>query len=113
MRRVVLAFLAAATIGVAPLEASAQYKSCRPVVNPYPGTRYERVDLTRIRALGVTCSTARSVARGAHRKALRVPPSDSGVRRFRWKGWRVTGDLRGARDRYRARRGSDRVRWAF
>jgi hypothetical protein len=42
--------------------AAAGYRSCRPVENPYAGTRYEGVDLTRIRALRVGCRTARRVA---------------------------------------------------
>lgn len=87
--------------------------ACEPVRNPYPGTRYEGVDLTRIRAVQVPCSKARRVARGAHRKALGLTPPASGVRRFRWRGWRVTGDLRPAKDRYVARKGARRVRWRF
>ena len=51
----------------------ASAKSCADVANPYPGTRYEGVDLTRITAAGVTCTTARRVARGAHRRALGLP----------------------------------------
>ena len=43
--------------------AAAQAAACKPVENPYPGTRYEGVDLTRIRGDGVRCSTARRVAR--------------------------------------------------
>jgi hypothetical protein len=88
-------------------------RSCRPVRNPYPGTRYEGTDLTRIRASGVTCARARRVARGAHRKGLGMTPPPSGVRRYHWNGWRVTGDLRGDHDRYVAARGAKRVRWVF
>ena len=88
-------------------------RSCSPVVNPYPGTRYADVDLTRIRANGVSCRGARRVARGAHRRALSLTPPLSGVRRFRWNGWRVVGDLRGSHDRYLATRGARRVRWVF
>jgi hypothetical protein len=83
------------------------------VVNPYPGTRYDGVDLTRITATGVSCKTARRVARGAHRRALGLQPGPSGVRSFTWNGWRVTGDLRPSSDRYLARRGGKRVRWRF
>ena len=88
-------------------------RSCRPVLNPYPDTRYEGVDLRRIRATGVSCRTARRVARRAHYKALGLPPPLTGVRRFNWHGWRVTGDLRGDSDRYVARRDGKRVRWRF
>jgi hypothetical protein len=90
-----------------------EVRQCRPVVNPYPNTRYEGVDLSRIRATGVSCRRARRVARRAHYKALRLPPPLTGVRRFSWHGWRVTGDLRGSSDRYVARRDGKRVRWRF
>jgi len=96
---------------VAPASASA--KSCADVANPYPGTRYEGVDLTRITATGVTCTTARRVARGAHRRALGLPVANGPVRRFTWNGWRVTGDLRGSSDAYVATKGDRRVRWRF
>jgi hypothetical protein len=92
---------------------AAATKSCAPVKNPYAGTRYEGEDLRRIRAIGVSCHGARRVARGAHRKALGLPPAPSGIRRFTWRRWRVVGDLRGASDRYVARRGGRRVSWVF
>jgi hypothetical protein len=91
----------------------AAVRSCRPVVNPYPGTRYEGEDLKRIRATGVSCRRARRVARRAHREALGLPRPLTGVRRFNWNGWRVTADLRPASDRYVARRDGKRVRWRF
>jgi len=53
------------------------------------------------------------VARGAHYKALGITPPPSGVRRFTWHGWQVTGNLRGDSDRYLATRGARRVRWLF
>ena len=90
---------------------AASARSCRPVLNPYPDTRYEGADLRRIRATGVPCRVARRVARCAQRKALGLPLPQNGVRRFRWRGWRVRGDQRASRDRYLARRGGDRVRW--
>ena len=55
---------------------------------------------------------ARNVARGAYCKALGIPVTGP-IRRFAWHGWRVTGDLRGANDRYTARKGTRRVRWRF
>lgn len=106
---VVLAGAGAAT----PPADAATYRSCRPVVDPYAGTRYEGTDLTRIRALRVSCATARRVARGAHRKALGLGPTESGIRTFTWNGWRVRGDLRGSADTYRAAKGTRRVRWVF
>jgi hypothetical protein len=97
----------------APAGRDASPQACARVVNPYPDTRYEGEDLTRIRATGVSCRTARRVARRAHRKALGLPPPLTGVRRFTWHGWRVRGDLRGASDRYAARRDGKRVTWRF
>jgi hypothetical protein len=89
-------------------------RSCKPVVNPYAGTRYAGINLRRIRALRVSCRTARRVTRQAHRKALGLTPTPSGVRTFTWRRWTVTGDIRGSKDRYVARaRGGKRVRWLF
>jgi hypothetical protein len=96
-----------------PAAQGASARSCHRVVNPYPDTRYEGADLRRIRATGVSCAKARKVARGAHRKALGITPPLSGVRRFDWHGWRITGDLRGSSDRYVAKRDAKRVRWVF
>jgi hypothetical protein len=93
--------------------ASAAARSCRDVVNPYEGTRYEGVDLSRIRAVGVGCEKARIVARRAHRKALKQVPNVNGLLRFGWHGWRVEGDLRPDSDRYVAKRKGERVRWRF
>ena len=69
MRRLAPLALALAALAGAPGGAQAAQR-CKPVVNPYPGTRYDGVDLTRIRATGVSCPTARRVARRAHRRAL-------------------------------------------
>ncbi len=107
--------LAAALLIALPGAAAqaASYRACEPVRDPYAGTRYEGVDLSRIRALHVSCATARRVARGAHRQALGSTPSEDGIVRVRWNGWSVTGDLRGASDRYVATKGTNRVRWRF
>ena len=96
-----------------PTAEAATLKSCRPVVNPYAGTRYEGSNLHHIRALGVSCRTARKVARRAHRKALGMTPPADGVREYYWRRWYVVGDIRGQTDYYRASRGQDRVRWRF
>jgi hypothetical protein len=98
-------------LGVAGAEAAT--KSCKPVVDPYAGTRYEGVNLSRIRATDVSCPRARHVARGAHYKALGLTPPPSGIRHFAWNGWRVTGDLRPSSDIYVAVRDGMRVRWRF
>jgi hypothetical protein len=112
MHRAVIALLTAVALGaLAP--SAAQAAACKPVENPYPGTRYEGVDLTRIRAEGVRCSTARRVARRGHWKALAAVPDANGIVRVRWRGWRVRGDLKPDHDRYVARKGERRVRWRF
>ena len=103
----------AGTSAEAPSAGAAAAKECGRIVNPYEGTRYEGVDIRRIRAVGVSCRGARRVARRAHRKALGITPPPSGIRRFSWNGWSVTGDLRGSTDRYVAARGAKRVRWLF
>jgi hypothetical protein len=87
--------------------------SCGSIRNPYAGTWYDSVDIRRIHATGVSCATARKVAAGAHSAVLvKAPPAD-GVEHFRWHGWAVTGDIRGAQDRYVARKGNRVVRWWF
>ena len=104
--------LAVMATAASPAHAASS-RACDPIVNPYPGTRYEGEDLRRIRTVGTSCTTARRVVRGAHRKALGMTPPPSGVRRFTWNGWRVTGNLRGSTDTYVATRGGKRVRWVF
>jgi hypothetical protein len=101
-----------ALAGPASAEAGGALRACRPVLDPYPGTRYAGVDLTRIRTSTRSCVTARHVVRGAHRKALGISAQD-GIRRLRWHGWAVTGDLRPDHDRYVARRDGRQVRWRF
>ena len=110
-RRLIVLLTAVALVALAP--SAAQAAACKPVKNPYPGTEYDGIDLTRIRAEGVRCPTARRVARKAHHKALGLPVPPDGIRRFRWHGWRVRGDLRPETDRYVARKGERRVRWRF
>ena len=101
------------TAAAAPADA-ATFRACGSISNPYAGSRYEGADIRRVRALNVSCPTARRVARRAHAKALGIPPPASGIRSFRWRRWRVTGNLRGDVDRYLARRsGRRRVRWIF
>jgi hypothetical protein len=109
---IAVAILLALTVAaVAPKTASA--RACSPVVNPYPGTRFEGVNLTNIRATGLSCPKARKVAKRAHRKALGITPPPNGIRRFEWHGWLVVGNLRPAHDKYSATRGGDRVDWRF
>ena len=101
------------TVAVLGAPATAEAKHCKPVKNPYPGTRYEGVDLTHIRTNKASCRTARHVARKAHYKAIRIGVSQGPVVRFTWHGWHVKGDLRPAHDPYIARKGTRWVRWRF
>jgi hypothetical protein len=112
--RFVLAGIACALAcsGSSAATADAALRACKPVRDPYPGTRYDGVDLTRIRTSAASCSTARRVARRAHRKAIRMPVAGR-YRRLTWNGWRVTGDLRPDHDRYVARKDGRVVRWRF
>jgi hypothetical protein len=105
--------LCVATAVAAPSALGASTKSCGSIHDPYPNTRYAGADIGHVRATGVSCTTARKVARGAHRKALGITPSLNGIRTFSWNGWHVKGDLRPAHDTYVAARGSKRVRWTF
>jgi hypothetical protein len=102
------ACLALAGLGLTAAPASAA-RSCAPVRNLFPGTSDE-ADLTRIRATGVSCATARSVARGAWKAAAGTTPTGP-IRTTTYRGWRVRGDLRGAQDSYTARKGSRRITW--
>ena len=112
MRIIALGAIAGLWLGLwlALAPSRAQARSCDPVVNPYEGTRYEGVDLRRIRAEGVQCPKARRVTRRAHKKALGLVPDSRGFLRFRWS---VVGDLRPSSDRYVAKRRDKRVRWRF
>ena len=103
---------AAALGGSSPAPADAALRACKPVRDPYPGSRYAGVDLTRIRTSVSSCTTARRVARRAHRKAIRMPVTGR-YRRLTWNGWKVTGDLRPDHDRYAARKDGRVVRWRF
>jgi hypothetical protein len=105
--------LCAAVVAAVPATQAATTRSRGSVKNPYPGTRYAGVDLSHITATGVSCTTAKRVARGAHKKALGLTPPPSGVRHLTWEGWKVSGDLRGNSDKYVASKGSKRVRWRF
>jgi hypothetical protein len=116
MRTRLVLLVACVTVAVAavvPASQAATTRSCGSVKNPYPGTRYAGVDLSHITATGVSCATAKRVAKGAHRKALSLTPPPSGIRSFTWDGWKVSGDLRGNNDKYVASKGSRRVRWRF
>lgn len=110
----ILAGLAAAgaLVLTSPAPAGAADRRCDPVEGAFAGTRYADVALTGIVASGMRCPRARRVAVGAQRAALGRAPAGP-VLRFRWHGWTVTGDLRPARDRYRAVKPGRSVRWRF
>ncbi len=71
---IVAALCVTATALSAPVAQAGAGRACKPIVNPYAGTRYDGSDLRRIRAVGLSCRTARRVVRGAHRKALGITP---------------------------------------
>jgi hypothetical protein len=116
MRPLAPAFLAAALLAVAAAPADAAFKSCASIrnVSQLDGTRFAGADIFRIRAQGVSCATARRVARGATIRALGITPPLSGIKRFRYQSWSVSDDLRGNDDLYRATgSGSKRLIWRF
>jgi hypothetical protein len=116
MTKLALALPAAALLAIAAAPAEAAFTSCAsiPNVSQLDGTRFAGADIFRIRAQGVSCATARSVARAATIRALAITPPVTGVKRFRYGSWSVSDDLRGNDDRYRARgTGSKRITWLF
>lgn len=104
--------LALAAAPLAPAAQAATPRRCADVENPYAGSKYDGADLSRIRATKVSCTTARRIARRAHRKALGMTPTGP-IRRLTYDGWRVRGDLRGDDDAYTATKGSRRITWRF
>ena len=110
--RVAVAGIACALALGGTSPAGAALRACKPVRDPYPASRDAGVDLTRIRTSAGSCTTARRVARRAHRKAIRMPVTGR-YKRFTWNGWKVTGDLRPDHDRYEARKDGRLVRWRF
>jgi len=116
MRPLALAFLAVALKPAAAAPAKAAFKSCASIrdVAQLDGTRFAGSDIFRIRAQGVSCTTARRIARGATIRALAITPPLSGIKRFRYQSWSVSDDLRGNDDLYRATgSGSKRITWRF
>ena len=109
MSRVVLVCTATAILLLALVPATSAARSCAPVVNPYPGTTYEGIDLSGIKAKGIGCKRARKVAKGAHRKGLALTPTPAGYLDYVWRGWEVFGNLRPASDTYTATRDGRRV----
>jgi hypothetical protein len=114
MRTLGLAFFAAALLAIAAAPADAA--SCASIRNvaQLNGTRFAGSDIFRIRAQGVSCTTARSVARAATVRALAITPPATGIKRFRYQSWSVSDDLRGNDDRYSASGGgTKRLTWLF
>src|SRR3954447_1431203 len=90
MRTLALAFLTAALLAVAAAPADAAFKSCPSIrnVSQLNGTRFAGSDIFRIRAQGVSYTTARRIARGATLRALGITPPLSGIKRFRYQSGR-------------------------
>ena len=99
---------------VVPATAEAAYKPCAPVRNVFEGSRYQGSDLYRIRAQGVSCRTARRVARRGTYKAVAGVPDSTGHVVVRYRSWRIVDDLTRPVDRFVAKAaGRKRVRWLF
>ena len=99
---------------VAPTAAQADYHSCAPVRNIFEGTSYEGSDLYRIRAQGVSCATARRVARRGTYKAVADVPDSTGHVVVTYRRWRIVDDLTRPVDRFVAKAAErKRVRWLF
>ena len=116
MRPLAVAFLAAALLATAAAPADAGFTSCAPITNvsQLSGTRFASSDIFRIRTQGVSCTTARGVARGATLRALGITPPVSGIKRFRYQSWAISDNLRGDDDRYTATgSGAKRISWLF
>lgn len=114
MKKLTASVLAAVFVATAAAPAPASAKSCRPVLNMFEGSRFEGSDSYRIRATGVSCSTARRVARQGTRRAVAATPNVNGFVRVRYRRWRVLDDLRGSTDRFKARAGrTKRITWLF
>ncbi len=108
-RRIVTSVVALTCLAAClALPASGLAAKCDPVVNPYAGSRYDGIDLRRIRATNVTCDKARKVVRRGHRKALLTYEL-----KFKWHDWKIKGHLGGSVDKYRAKRGNARISWVF
>lgn len=106
--------VAAVFVAAAATPAPAHAKFCRPVLNMFEGSRLEGSDAYRVRATGVSCGTARRVARQGTRRAVAATPNVNGFVRVRYRWWRVLDDLRGSTDRFKARSsGSKRITWLF
>ena len=105
-----------ALLAIAATPADAAFTSCPsiPNVSQLDGTRFAGADIFRIRAQGVSCATARSVARAATIRALRITPPVTGIKRFRYRSWSISDDLRGNDDRYTATgSATKRITWLF
>jgi hypothetical protein len=116
MRTLAPVFLVAALLAIAAAPADAAFTSCASIrnVSQLNGTRFAGSDIFRIRAQGVSCTTARRIARGATLRALAITPPLSGIKRFRYQSYSVSDDLRGNDDRYSATgSGSKRITWRF
>jgi hypothetical protein len=99
---------------VAPAAGQAAYKPCEPVLNIFEGSRYEGSKLYNIRAQGVTCATARRVARRGTYKAVADVPDAHGRVKVSYRRWTIFDDLRASVDRFVAKAPNrKRVRWLF
>lgn len=116
MRTPALVFLVVALLAIAVAPAEAAFKSCASIrnVSQLNATRFAGSDIFRIRAQGVSCTTARRIVRGATLRGLAITPPLSGIKRFRYRAYSVSDNLRGNDDLYSATgSGSKRITWLF
>jgi hypothetical protein len=107
------AVIASLVVGVSAVGASnAAAASCGSLKDPFSGTRFSGEAVSSIRASGVSCATARGLAKKATLRGLIMGKTDSGKKRFTIDGYRVRGDLRGTPGRYTATNGNRRISWS-
>ena len=121
MRRTIAIAAAVFVATVGPAQATYTTKPCRPIYNLafLDGSRYEGADIVRIRAHGVRCRTARSIAYRATKRGIYLGATILHYRvRVAGYRWKVNRNLYGDVDRYKAYRlplGSEyrTVSWRF
>jgi hypothetical protein len=106
------AVIASLALGLSLVGASdAAAASCGTLRDPFKGTRYSDVSVRSIRASGVSCATARTLAAKATYRGLIIGTAPSGVRRYSLDGYRVRRDTRATPERFTAKDGKRRVSW--
>jgi hypothetical protein len=107
------AVIASLVVGLSAVGASnAAAASCGSLKDPFAGTRFSGETVSSVHASGVSCTTARSLAKKAMYRSLVMGKPGSGRVRLTIDGYRVRGDLRGSTDRFTAENGRRKVTWS-